>query len=194
MGQRCDFAALAVTDRARAAYAWMAPMDERLGVRHLERIALGTPYTLVAQRVQEVVWKLDGNCVVAVDATGLGAPVVDMLKEARLPCELSAVVITGGERANTSGGVWHVPKRDLIGGLQILLEKGELRIAKGLREAGSLVRELVDMRGTRRASGRVRLGADGAGEHDDLVMATALACWVAERPTNGFGVRRLPGI
>jgi len=40
----------------------------------------------------------------------------------------------------------------------------------------------------------VRLGADGYGEHDDLVMAVALACWRAKRPQNGFGTQRLPGI
>jgi hypothetical protein len=40
----------------------------------------------------------------------------------------------------------------------------------------------------------VRMGADGAGEHDDLVMAVALACWKAKRKENSFGTRRLPGI
>jgi hypothetical protein len=29
------------------------------------------------------------------------------------------------------------------------------------------------------ASGRARLGADGHGEHDDLAIALALACWKA---------------
>jgi hypothetical protein len=64
-----------------------------------------------------------------------------------------------------------VPKVDLLAGLQELLEKGELRISKTLAEAGTLVR----------ASGRLRLGADGFGEHDDLVIAVALACWGARR-------------
>jgi hypothetical protein len=61
LGQRCDFAALAVADRAVAVYAWMPPMDSRLGVRYLERIPLGTPYTLVARRVEEVVWRPGGG-------------------------------------------------------------------------------------------------------------------------------------
>ena len=34
----------------------------------------------------------------AVDATGLGAPVVDMLRAARLSCDISAVNITGGDQ------------------------------------------------------------------------------------------------
>ena len=48
-------------------------------------------------------------------------------------------------------------------------------------------------RGGNAASGgrRVRMGADGPGEHDDLVMAVALACWRAKRKENSFGTRRL---
>jgi hypothetical protein len=43
-------------------------------------------------------------------------------------------------------------------------------------------------------NGRVRLGADGFGEHDDLVIAVALSCWRAQRPQIGLGTSRLPGI
>ena len=32
-----------------------------------------------------------------------------------------------------------------------------------------------------RKSGRVRVGADGCGEHDDLVIAVALAVWAARK-------------
>ena len=58
---------------------------------------------------------------------------------------------------------WSVPKRDLIAGVQVLLEQGELRIAAGLGEAGALVRELLDVRITMAGGGRVRLGAEGFG-------------------------------
>jgi hypothetical protein len=105
------------------------------------------------------------------------------------------VVISGGEKATSGGGnTWSVPKRDLLTGVQVLLERGELKIAAGLREAGTLVRELTDVRMTPGNRGGVRMGADGFGEHDDLVIALALACWRAKRPMNGFGTRRLPGI
>jgi hypothetical protein len=56
------------------------------------------------------------------------------------------------------------------------------------------MRELMDVRSTAGKGGRVRLGADGCGEHDDLVVALALACWRAKRRENGFGGGRLPGI
>ena len=127
----------------------------------------------------------------AVDATGVGAPVVDMLRAAQLGCDLAAVVITGGDRAGSAGSV---PKRDLIAGLQVLLENGQLRIGR-LKEAGRLAQELMDVRISMNSGGRVRMGADGCGEHDDLVIALALACWRARRRQNNWsGGGRLPGI
>jgi hypothetical protein len=86
-----------------------------------------------------------------------------------------------------------VPKRDLIAGAQLMLERGELKVAKGLKELGALMRELTDVRSTAGVCGRVRPGSDGCGEHD-LEIALALACWRAKRGQNGFGLRRLPGI
>jgi hypothetical protein len=82
----------------------------------------------------------------------------------------------------------------LLTNLLVLLEAGELRIPRKLREAGALVRELSAVEMRHRPGGVVRMGADGAGEHDDLVMAVALACWKGKRKENSFGTRRLPGI
>ncbi|HWF09292.1 MAG TPA: hypothetical protein VG297_12565, partial [Bryobacteraceae bacterium] len=86
--------------------------------------------------------------------------------------------------------------RDLIAGVQVLLQREELKVARGLRELGPLVRELTNMTETVGAGGqrggRLRLGADGCGEHDDLVIALALACWRAKRPQNSFGDGLLP--
>jgi hypothetical protein len=57
------------------------------------------------------------------------------------------------------------------------------------------VRELIDVRVTAGLGlGKVRIGADGNGQHDDLVIALALACWRARRRVNGFGTQRLIGI
>ncbi len=176
LGQRQDYSAVAVVER-----------DERarsMHVRHLERLALGTPYTKVVERVGEVAWnpRLARDCRLVVDATGVGAPVVEMLRSARLPCSLTAVTITGGEHAHGRGEDWHVPKRDLLASVQVLLEDGRLKIQKTLSEAAALVRELTDIRIHQRVGGRVSMGAEGHGEHDDLALAVALACWRARRP------------
>jgi hypothetical protein len=202
LGQRQDFSAIAVVERReRQSSAFAPPELDSLAVRLLERVPLGTPYPEVVDRVRTIaqMQELRGHCCVAVDATGVGAPVVDLLRSAGIGCEICAVTITGGEKAQSSGswaGVtrWSVPKQDLIAGMQVLLEKRELRIAHGLRTRGDLVRELLDMRATTVRGGRVRIGADGCGEHDDLVIAVALACWRASRARVGGGLGRLPGI
>jgi hypothetical protein len=107
---------------------------------------------------------------VVVDATGVGAPVVDMLRRARLGATLVPVLITGGETESRGGGYYRVPKRDLITGLQVMLEGQELLVAKGLRDGAALLGEMAEM--------EVRAGAQGReGMHDDLVLAVALACW-----------------
>jgi hypothetical protein len=197
LGQRHDPTAIAIVERLDLAQAWQATAFHSLRVRHLERVPLGTPYPGVVARVREIVRKV-GPCALAVDGTGVGAPVVDMLRAAGLGCEIAAVTITGGEQQrNTSrngGAAWSVPKRDLLALVQVLLERNELRLAKGLRELGPLIRELTDVRSTTRASGRERLGADGCGEHDDLAIALALACWRARRSQIGHGRLPLPGV
>jgi phage FluMu gp28-like protein len=178
LGQKQDHTAIAVVERR-----------EFLLVRHVERVALGTPYPLVVAHLREMVSRqeLRGQCALVVDGTGLGGPVVEMLRGAGLGCEITAVTITGGERERKSGGLAvSVPKRDLIAGVQVALDNGDLRIARKLKELGSLVRELVDVRMTSGPGmGRVRISADGYGEHDDLVIALALACWRAKRRENG---------
>jgi hypothetical protein len=68
------------------------------------------------------------------------------------------------------------------------------RIFSQRREAGTLGRELLDIKSARRASGRLKVGAEGAGEHDDMALAVALAVSVGRRAATGEQSRRLPGI
>ena len=183
LGQKQDYTAIAVVERGDR---------KKLLVRHVERVPLGTSYPKVVDLVGAITQHEDlvGQCCLAVDATGVGTPVVDMLRDARLGCDICAVTITGGEREHKNGMTWSVPKRDLIAGVQVLMEQRELRIARGLKEAGPLMKELVGLRMTAGESGRVQMGAD-AGEHDDLVIALALACWRARRAaTVQYGLRQ----
>jgi len=113
LGQRQDFSALAVVEREERRFEWM-PAPRELSVRHLERMELGTPYPRVVKRVCEVVRnpKLEYQSRLVVDATGVGAPVVDMLRSAGLTANLTTVTITSGERARGHGERWHVPRGD----------------------------------------------------------------------------------
>ena len=93
----------------------------------------------VVGRVSEIVRQpeLARQSRLVVDATGVGAPVVEVLRAARPPYGVTAVTITAGEHAHGHGEEWHVPKKDLMAGLQVLLEAGQLKIHRRLREAKS---------------------------------------------------------
>jgi len=165
---------------------------EMLVVRLAETMPLGTPYPKVVERTRDITQcgELKGNCALAVDGTGVGGPVVDMLRAARLGCSVTEVTLTGGERGSGEAGYERasVPKRDLFAGIQVLLEMGQLKIGN-VKEAPRLMQELMDVRMSMNGSGHVRLGAEGTGQHDDMVVALGLACWRATRRTGTCGER-----
>ncbi len=97
------------------------------------------------------------------------------------------MTITGGEAATREPGGYRVPKRDLVGALQVLLQQERLHVAQGLPEAATLVRELLDFRVKLSDAGHDSYGAWREGTHDDLVLAVALAVWRAEKAAAGAG-------
>ena len=177
------------------------PVSSILHVRHLERLPLGMPYTDQAERIRDLLhapelWTTstgiqlwgDFRVVdhknslpgVAVAATGVGRAACEMLRAHGL--EFDAVTITAGETHNYTDGFHRVPKRDLIGALQVSLESGWLRIASGLELAETLRSELLNFRmKVNIATGHDSYEAWREGDHDDLVLATAMACWKATR-------------
>ena len=204
LGQKQDYTALCVVERAelmlddRDPRTWQCRRETRFEVRHLERMKLRTPYPAVVARIREVAMDpaLGERRSLVVDATGVGAPVVDLLYAAGVGCEIVPVTITGGDggakaSSGSSGGERRVPKRDLIVGLQVMLDLGQLQIAKGLPEAAVLLRELMGMRVRTSAAGHRSYGNGREEAHDDLVLAVALACWRAREPVrwNWFGGR-----
>jgi hypothetical protein len=143
-------------------------LPARYEVEHLERLPLGTRYPEVVARVAECWGQVPDPKHLVVDATGVGGPVVDLLRERGLPAV--AVTITAGDapHVDAGAGALRVPKRDLVAAVEVSLQDGRLKIAEALPEAQTLLRELL------------AFGENGArsGEHDDLVLALALACWV----------------
>ena len=184
LGQVHDPTAIAVLqrteytlDRSRVTFSWNTAL--RLSIRHLERLPLGLPYPAMVDHVSDLVRRpeLSGRTTLIADATGVGRPVVDLLRRANLPCRLMPFTITGGGQETCENGHWRVPKRDLITGLLILLQRGELEICGHLTEAETLMKELGNMRIKVSLDGHDTYGAWREGEHDDLVLAAALACW-----------------
>ena len=145
-------------------------------VRQVERVRLGTPYPEVVKRVKELVGLIvarRGSCVLVVDSSGVGVPVVEMMQAAGMGCWLAPVAITSGEKATETS----VPRVQLVTRMQLMAQTGELEIAAGCRHGAALAWELVHLQAERRASRRP--GA-GSGESDDLALALALACWKAK--------------
>jgi hypothetical protein len=197
LGQKQDHSAIAVVEREvitgtrRNPATWELDRRTVYTVRYLERMPLGTSYLDVAAHVARLTRdiRMTNPCELVVDATGVGAPVVDVLRRAKTGCSLYPVTITAGEHEQCTAEGYRVPKRDLVVGLELLLEAGALEISRGLETGEELLAELRAMRVSVSAKGHERFEASRNGEHDDLVLATALACWRAKRG-RGWDVER----
>jgi adenylate cyclase class IV len=86
------------------------------------------------------------------DGTGVGPAVVDLLRREDLQSKLWAVTITGVDTERFADGYYRVPKRDLIVGLQVLMQQDGLQIAAGMKGA-TLVKEMAEIRVEISASG-----------------------------------------
>ena len=179
LGQSQDYTALVVCEYFR-------PDGDTLQhyhLRHLERVPLGTSYPVIVSRVQTILAAeaLQQRCTLVVDATGVGQAVVDMLRQAGMYPK--AVYIHGGDRVHAYGNTcYNVPKRDLVGVLQVLLHSRRLEFAAEHPMTPVLMQELANFKVTidpRTAHDSYAAWREGV--HDDLVLATALACWWGER-------------
>jgi hypothetical protein len=187
LGQCIDYTTIAVVERAElkgewnaAQYAWQKVIELR--VRKLERIPLGTPYPDIADRIVAMTHKgpLANQCHLIVDGTGVGRPVVDLLRRGRPGGTIVPVSVTNGDEQSYSNGYYRVPKRDVIIGLQVLFQTGGVRLAQGLPEAETLTKELMAMEVKVTPGGAETLEAWRKGAHDDLVFAVGLGCWGAQ--------------
>ena len=107
LGQRRDNTALVVIEKPEPRMPFLRPEDRELRVRMAERLPLGTPYPEVVEVMRHVesLAALQGQrCTLTVDATGLGKPVVEMLRRARLRSWITAVTITSGDRESRRPG------------------------------------------------------------------------------------------
>jgi len=187
LGQRKDYTAIAVVERTIEFLGGRNPVTMEFlkkthhRLRYLERVPLGTPYPDVVDRVRTIVThrRIFMRCELIVDATGVGQPVVDLLRRERLKCELFPVYIHGGDLSHREGKNWRVPKKELITGLQVALETGALELAEAMEHGETLIRELEDMRVEITPAGRETFAAWRTNQHDDLVLAVALAIWRA---------------
>lgn len=199
IGQKVDPTAIAVLEKVKRTDG------EHYIARFLQRLPLGTPYPAIAERLGQIV----GNVQIVtlnpaarpggmpatkvvmrtfVDATGVGQPVVDLLRVAGV--EPIACYFTHGDRRTEErvdgqeqvsiGKAW------LVSRLQALLQTNRLHLPQ-TEEARVLARELLDYEIRVSEDANDRYGAFAVGAHDDLVTALGLAAQGRKEHTGGCG-------
>jgi hypothetical protein len=174
LGQANDYTALSILER----------LPDKNGciyhIRRLERVR-GASYPDITQKVTTMMRSpvLSGGAALVVDQTGVGATVVDLLKNAGL--KPIAILIHGGDKATREWSNWRVPKRDLVGVLQVLLQTERLKVSSKLGLGPVLQAEMLNF--------KVKIDPQTAhdsysawreSDHDDLVLSVALAAWWGE--------------
>jgi hypothetical protein len=180
LGQSHDFSAVCVI---RETPSLEGKGHSTYACGHLERFKLDTSYDSIADSIVALMERpeLGESPRLVVDATGVGRPVVDMLKN-RLasPSQLKAVTIVGGGTTTSGSFGYRAPKRDVVLSLRVLLETGRLKFAD-LPEVPALIAEVQAFKVRVSESGRDSYGSWRSGTHDDLVLAVSLAVWYAEK-------------
>lgn len=195
LGQRQDPTALAVVEHDEREY----PVESRMipiggatlveeqpprremhyVVRHLERLPLMTSYPDVAKRVAKMAGDVQARSGgrtprLYVDATGVGTPVVDSLKQARVPASIRPVFFNHGDKFTSHDGEYRMGKAFLVSRLQVLLQNRQLHLPE-TAEARALHSELLDYEIHIDERGSDTYGAFRVGRHDDLCTAVGLA-------------------
>jgi hypothetical protein len=160
------------------------PQHPPLHLRHLRRYELGTKYTAIVEDVRNLMLSSPirehlKRSVLLVDKTGVGAAVVDGFWAAGV--RPFSITIHGGSNVSWEPHGARVPKRDLVSAAQTLLQSGRLKVAEGLSLAPVLKKELLNFRikvDPRTAHDSYEHWREN--DHDDLVLATSLACWFRE--------------
>jgi len=178
IGQRQDYTAIAVTEE-----------QDRRGIEHyvtrsIERLPLQTPYPTVANHIVAIVqalkarseaWEYVGkNYPVEcwVDATGVGLPIVDLVREAGVSAK--SVILTGTDTlTERRDDVISLGKGYMVGRLQVILQADRLHLPIS-EDFTPLIAELQDYHGSQNPqTGHVSYNAKTA--HDDMVIALALS-------------------
>jgi len=124
----------------------------------------------------------DAPVEVVVDGTGVGRPVMDLLREAGI--DAVAITIHGGDRViRVHDREFRTPKRDLVGAVQSALQSRRLRAAAALPLWPTLKAELGNFKARISLNGHDSYGAGSdwrQNNHDDLVLALALGVWWGE--------------
>ncbi|AEM88936.1 hypothetical protein [Streptomyces violaceusniger] len=175
--------------------AWVGLVPKRLGTAELpvwavvvcEQAPLGTPYAAVAARTRELSRAFSSGgwpVLAAVDATGIGAAVVEDLRADPGNAEILAVTSHAGKQVTGQWPDLGVPKTLLVSGLDEVMRRQALTVTTTLPAAevlkGQLKAYVAKLKpGGRGGVGYVAFEAEHERDHDDTVSAAQLGVFAA---------------
>lgn len=197
LGKASDHTALVLAQPAKT-----TPV--RYDVRHIERVPLQTRYTAVAEHAKQTIATLRTpvkvetrspelgipvtierrpEATIILDYTGVGIAVAEIFLDAEIDCSIVLLTITNGSKVTVDEVGVHVPKKDLVSAVQRTLQEERLKLPDDDPATDLLTKELADFQAVIGPTGHVSYGVAQdwrTGQHDDLVLATALAIWWGE--------------
>jgi len=159
-------------------------LDDNFHCRYIKRWDLLTPYATVIKETGDIIRR--GNlqdAAIILDGTGVGREVCAMFDIAYQRGLLgrnwpNTYVITGGREVTKK----LVPKRDLVSKMQAILQGGRFKVGQ-MREAAILRGELEHFRAKTLPTGHESYESARERDHDDIVLAVAMACWFTHSMT-----------
>jgi len=176
LGQQKDYSVLTVT-----LPVFGADGNLTIELPYMYRYPLRMSYVHVVEYLEKFLDNKElENYTLVVDHTGVGRPVVDLLSDYGI--NSVGITITGGHKSRwITGRSATVPKFELISRLQVAIQCGKLKIAKGMACLDVLIKELINFKASPGKGSRLE-GARGV--HDDTVLSLAMAVWYIEDKLN----------
>jgi hypothetical protein len=121
-----------------------------------------------------------------VDATGVGRPVVEMLRESSLQAYVRGYTITAGfNEGEYKDGIGTVPKLHLCARTQGAVQQRRVKYAEGIPLGRILEKEMETFQVKVTENRNETFAAWREKDHDDLVLALALIIWYGEQTSFG---------
>jgi hypothetical protein len=161
----------------------------------LDRIK-GVDYPVIVDLIEKTIKRLEkemhlcdaypfGGPILCMDASGLGAPIKDFLKERHIIDQMGRllypVVFTGGESArfDVTTGNYNISKSLIVSNFLSLMQHRRFDYAPDLEALPLLMKEIESFKYHLTASGHTGFDAE-QGAHDDLICAVCIPLIVAE--------------
>ena len=188
LGKRRDYTALCAVER------WQeyrpSPWEKHEAgpsiyhLTYLERFPLDTDYPVQLEGVKRIyenaVERYHVKPEIIIDATGPGVPMLDYFKK-EIPWALGCC-ITAGNQVSREKGVFFVPKQHLAATLEIIFQNRRIKISRDIPGGNILKKEMMNFRyKTNPETGHTSFEAWREKDHDDCVLAVAIALWYGEK-------------